>query len=143
MTKKTEARSAAQIREQLRQFIGTSTYYQHALNRTVVYTEGVQFLAEAAGAYWLVDAIASYFGTPKMVDAMKHDGRLRTLQFWTLERLDKDAGFDAVLVARADSDCEPCIVQYIEYTDFPLDSVNIWAGRDAGNRWVLYLPSEH
>ena len=36
----------------------------------------------------------------------------------------------------------PFITQKIEYTDFPLDEIDIWAGFD-GTRWTLYLPSEH
>ena len=43
----------------LAQFTGTSTYFKH-WTRKIVYTDGVQYLAEQAGAYWLVDLIASY-----------------------------------------------------------------------------------
>ena len=41
----------------LAQFTGTSTYYQHSLS--VQYTDGVHYLAERGGAYWLIDAIPS------------------------------------------------------------------------------------
>jgi hypothetical protein len=61
------------------------------------------------------------------------------LQFW---RLDVGDDGSAVLSGRADSGEEPFIVQLIPYTDFPLDHANIWAGYD-GERWTLYLPSEH
>ncbi len=43
----------------LGQFTGTEHYYRHGLFRNVVYTDGVQFLAEEAAAYWLIDAIAA------------------------------------------------------------------------------------
>jgi len=42
----------------LAQFTGTETWYRHWFKRHVLYTEGVQFLAERAGAYWLIDEIA-------------------------------------------------------------------------------------
>ncbi|MAT73483.1 MAG: hypothetical protein CMJ58_28710 [Planctomycetaceae bacterium] len=142
MTEATAAK-AERIREQLRQFTGTAAYFQHPLNPLVVYTEGVQFLAEAAEAYWLIDAIASHFVRLHMAEAMRADERLQTLQFWRLEKLDSDVGFDAMISARADGDCEPFLVGYVGSTDFPLDSVDIWVGRDAEGRWVLYLPSEH
>ena len=55
-----------QLREQLATFTGSELFYVHPLNRKVVYTEGVRFLAQAAGAFWLIDAMASYFGSPQM-----------------------------------------------------------------------------
>ena len=41
----------------LRQFTGTETWFRHQFMRHITYTEGVQFLAERAGAYWLLDDI--------------------------------------------------------------------------------------
>ncbi len=123
----------------LKQFSGDLDRYQHSLNRRVIYTPGVQFLAERGGAYWLIDAIASYFGDPKMSRAMARDDRLRSLQFWRLKVLDNQS---ATLTMRADSGEKPAITQEIPYTDFPLERIDIWAGFD-GERWTLYLPSEH
>jgi len=37
---------------------GTETWFHHPLNRKVVYTEGMQYVAEKGGAYWLIDEIA-------------------------------------------------------------------------------------
>jgi hypothetical protein len=42
----------------LAQFTGSETWYRHAINRNVLYTDGAQFLAERGGAYWLLDEIA-------------------------------------------------------------------------------------
>ena len=123
----------------LNQFTGSESLFQHPLNRKVVYTEGVQYLAQKAGAYWLIDAIASWLGSDKHRTAATQDPRIDTLHFWTLKR---QAGGGARLVAKADSPDEPFIVQDIEFTDFPLDTVDIWVGFD-GTRWTLYLPSEH
>jgi len=123
----------------LRRFTGGGDCYRHELNPRVIYTEGVRYLAEHGSAYWLIDAIASYYGSPQMRRAIASDARLETLQFWTLS-----VGSDntAELVARADSGEEPFILQPIPFTDFPLKRVDVWAGFD-GERWTLYLPSEH
>jgi hypothetical protein len=42
----------------LRQFTGTETWFQHSLNRKVLYTKGVQYVPENGGAYWLLEKIA-------------------------------------------------------------------------------------
>ena len=122
----------------LAQFTGDLDRYFHPLNRQVIYTPGVKYLAELGHAYWLIDAIASYFCSPLMNESMSKDYRIRTMQFWKLQ-VNNQA---AVLVAEADAGEEPFIRQDIPYTDFPLDKVEIWAGFD-GKRWTLYLPTEH
>ncbi len=43
---------------ELAQFTGTEQYYKHLGG--LVYTDGVKYLAEKAGSYWLLDIIASY-----------------------------------------------------------------------------------
>ena len=123
----------------LKQFTGDIERYHHWFNRRVIYTPGVQYLAERAQAYWLLDAIVSYFGSNKMTRASLCDMRLDDMQFW---RLDVRDDRSAVLSARADSGEEPFILQSIEHTEFPLDYVDIWAAYD-GELWTLYLPSEH
>lgn len=122
----------------LRQFTGDMLRYSHPLNRQVIYTPGVRYLADAGKAYWLIDAIASYFGSPEMNAAMERDRRLKQLHFWRLE-VNKSS---AVLIAEADASENPFIRQVIAFTDFPLERVEIWAGFD-GLHWTLYLPSEH
>ena len=125
--------------DELRQFTGDLERYRHPLNRRVIYTPGIRQLAERGGAHWLIDAIASYIGTPVMSRAIAEDERLGSLQFWRLEvREDRSAE----LVCRADSGVKPAIVQAIEYTDFLLKYIDVWAGFD-GEHWTLYLPSEH
>ena len=122
----------------LRQFTGDLDRYLHPINRNVIYTPGVKYLAEKGQAYWLIDAIASYFGSEAMNLAMIADYRIRELQFWRLTV----ANGSGLLEAVADVGEAPFIQQAISYTDFPLPMVEIWAGFD-GSRWTLYLPSEH
>jgi hypothetical protein len=42
----------------LAQFTGTERYYR--INRKCLLTDGTRYLAEEAGAFWLMDAAASY-----------------------------------------------------------------------------------
>ena len=42
----------------LAQFTGSQHFYRHGLVREVLYTEGVEYVVDNAGAYWLLDAIA-------------------------------------------------------------------------------------
>lgn len=122
----------------LEQFNGDMERYR-TLNPQVIYTPGVQFLAERGEAFWLIDLIASYYGTPLMRQAIENDPRLETLHFWSLEvRPDGTA----TAAATADTGEPPFIRQEIPYTDFPLSEVRIWSGFD-GRFWTLYLPSEH
>jgi hypothetical protein len=123
----------------LSHFTGDLARFRHWCNRHVIYTPGVRYLAERGGAYWLLDAIASYFGTSRMARAVEADPRLAGLQFW---RLVVHADGTALLTARADSDDKPFITQEIPFTDFPLEYVDVWAAFD-GVHWTLYLPSEH
>lgn len=124
----------------LMQFTGGPDRYQAWGNSSLRYTEGIKFLMKhGVGSFWLINAITSYFGSKRMREAMNRDERLRSLQFW---RLDVHADQSATLSARADSGVEPFITQEIPFTDFPLDSVDVWAGFD-GTHWTLYLPSEH
>lgn len=42
----------------LSQFTGTEQWYQHGINRKVLFTDGAKYVADTAGAYWLLDEIA-------------------------------------------------------------------------------------
>lgn len=122
----------------LEQFTGDPERYLCHFDCNVYHTRGIQFLQQAGNAYWLINMIADYFGSNEMDEAMRRDPRLRSFQVWRISVKDQSA----VLVAQADADEEPFIRQEIEFTDFPLDHVEIWAGFD-GKYWTLYLPSEH
>ncbi|MGH9342555.1 MAG: DUF6876 family protein, partial [Terriglobia bacterium] len=39
----------------LGQFTASEQFFRHGLSKSHIYTEGVQFVAERAGAYWLLD----------------------------------------------------------------------------------------
>ncbi len=140
----TTANQAPQTKEplsesDLRNFTGDLERYRHSFNRNVIYTPGVQYVAEKGEAYWLIDAIASWIGSEPFNEAAAEDPRISYMHFWTLETSWSKAG---QLTARADGPEKPFIVQNIMFTDFPLRKLEIWAGFD-GEHWTLYLPSEH
>ena len=124
--------------EDLKGFIGDFERYRHPLVRRVIYTPGVKFIAEHGGAYWLIDELAFYLADPAFKHACKRDPRIGQIHFWTLKVADQQG----TLAARADSDVKPFYTKQIEYTDFPLDRIDIWAAYDREN-WTLYLSSEH
>ena len=105
----------------LAQFTGTTQYFRH-WTRKIVFTDGVQFLAEQAGAYWLVDLIASY---QPLCDSR---------QYWTLT-------IDGGLYSAVCKDRDDCVLvsQTIEYSDFPANLLPFTLYLQDG---VLFLPSE-
>lgn len=112
----------------LTRFSGTDNYYQHWLRR-FVYTDGVRYVAEEGGAYWLIDAIASY--QPKLLK----DQMLQEFQHWILNvDLNRHA---AQLICERDTN-DVILTQDIEFTDFPLESVSFYL-----TQGVLLLPSEY
>lgn len=106
----------------LNHFCGSEVVYRHTLGR-LLYTEGIQYMAKNAGAYWLIDAIASY--QPQLT---RED-----FQLWELEV----TGSQAVLTCRSDSGREPLVKQEIEYTDFPF-SIKLYVCNG-----TLMLPGEY
>ena len=102
-------------------------YLAKLKEKKLKYTDGVKFVAEKYGAYWLIDAIASYQPV-KGTD-------MTDFQLWEL-KVDSMRSM-ATLTCRADSDQRASISQKIEYTDFP-ESITLYV--EGG---VLLLPNEH
>lgn len=112
----------------LAQFTGTEKYYRHWLKQ-FVYTDGAKYLADSGGAYWLLDAIASY--QPKLLK----DPMLQRFQHWIL-KVDLN-NQKAQLICERDSD-DVVLTQDIEFTDFPLATIRFYVVTG-----VLMLPSEY
>lgn len=110
----------------LSQFTGTGCYYR--LSRLCVITDGVKYLADAAGAYWLLDAADSY-----LVE-------LGTEDWFVLVRLVTTDG-SAVLTLE-DGNGQLRAQQQIPHTDFPIQQQLIYAAWDS-QQWVMMLPSEY
>ena len=119
-------KSKQELLAALPHFTGTEYWYRHPLSPRHTYTDGVKFIAENAGAYWLLDVIVSYQMYPK-VNTMP-------LQVWKLTR----SGESSAIVTLEDGDGNEVKRQVIEYTDFPLDEFVIWM-----EGTVMLLPNEH
>jgi hypothetical protein len=120
----------------LQQFHGTENWYRHSLLRNLLYTDGVKYVAEAGGAYWLIDLIASHqVGIRKKAF---HDPIFRIeFQTWTLTVTGKSA-----VATCDDGDGLIMAKQVIEFTDFPLASIKLFCTFD-GEHYFLMLPSEY
>jgi hypothetical protein len=133
---------AAEIEVQLHQCSGTEAYHRHLFNR-LKYTDGVMLMAERCGAFWLIDAIASYQGGANLKNIHKVCGGPDGHQFWILTVDRSGPSPSAVLtcsrdINRSGTPNEVVVRQVIEYTDFPLDRIVLYVANG-----VLYLPSEH
>lgn len=111
----------------LMQFTGTEQWHRHALNRKVLFTDGAKYVADTAGAYWLLDEIALIQPYDKRVAAEE-------FQVWKLAvRADK-----AATLTCGDGNGNIVYTKEIEFTDFPLDEITLYFAND-----VIHLPSEN
>lgn len=107
-------------------FTGTEHWYKHWLGR-VVYTDGVKYVSENAGAYWLIDEIAINQSRPKIT--------AEGFQVWKLEvDLEKRRG----VLTCDDGDGRIVFTKQIEFTDFPLSEIKLYC-----TDGVILLPSEY
>ena len=113
--------------EDLAQFTGTEQWYRHSINRSILYTEGAQYVAEHGGAYWLLDEIA-------LIQPYDQNVAAEEFQVWTLTvRPDKTA-----TLACDDGNGNVVFSKEIPYTDFPLDTTKLYFANN-----VIHLPSEY
>jgi hypothetical protein len=111
----------------LRHFTGTETWYRHALVRDILYTEGVQYVAEQGGAYWLVDEIA-------LLQKYQPEIAAEGFQLWKLRVKDDRSA----TLSCQDGDCKTIFEKTIAFTDFPLPEISFYVT----NQTIL-LPSEY
>ena len=117
-----------QLLEELRNFYGTEHYYRHMPG--LVITDGVKFLADAAGAYWLLDMVWSH-----MPSIPKSEGFVLV----TLKRTHHRAVFQ---MQDDDPPQNVYATQDIECADFPLDEIKMYLIRDESG-FVLLLQTEY
>lgn len=120
---------AIELSAKLNEFYGSETFTHYSpIYNNITLTEGAMFLAENAGAYWLMDMIGSYlpilfksrFGVAKLEVDLVESTATFTLS----------DGCDNVLVT-----------QKISYTDFPLSNIKLYVV-DNG-MWTILLPQEY
>ena len=112
---------------QLQQFTGSENWYRHAINRSVLFTDGAKYVADRGGAYWLLDIIAI---------AQKHDRNVTAEEFqvWKLHvRSDRSA-----TAFCEDGNGEIVYSQPIPFTDFPMEKITLFYCNN-----VIHLPSEY
>lgn len=103
-----------QLKAELKYFTGSERYYQNPLFKNYVYTEGVQYLAEKAGAYWLIDYVLSNQFEPEL------KGQL--FQVWKIETKPNHTA-----VITVEDDNKNLIKQFkLGFTDFPLEEFSLW-----------------
>jgi hypothetical protein len=110
----------------LGQFIGSAQCYRHGINRRVLFTEGAKHVADAGGAYWLLDEIA-------LIQPYEKAVAREPFQVWTLT-VNPDRS--AVLTCE-NGNGRKLYEKRIEFTDFPLDEIALWFEDN-----TIYLPSE-
>ena len=117
-----------EILNTLPQFTGTDGYTVWSpIFRNFVLTDGAEYLAESADAYWLVDLFASH------LPAYKDEG------FAVLYLKVKDGKAVAQI---EDGNGKVLAKQKIEYTDFPLDVIVLYCVPQ-DDKFVVLLPSEY
>jgi hypothetical protein len=120
--------NASDLQDNLAQFICTENYYRYSpLFRNFILTDGTKYLADEAGAYWLMDAIASHIGSY----------RQDTFVVANLQKRPADW-----LLTIDDGNGKAYVKQEIEFSDFPLDSIKLYVCKQ-DDMWVILLPSEY
>jgi hypothetical protein len=110
----------------LQQFTGTEHWYRHALVRNVLFTDGAKFVADAGGAYWLLDEIAFAQRLAKVAG--------EEFQLWKLKvKPDQTAALTC-----GDGNGNTVFRKAISYTDFPLPEVTLYF-----TNGTILLPSEY
>lgn len=110
----------------LDQFTGSVDFFRHSLMPSIVYTEGVKYMADEGGAHWLVDKIATLQLDPKV--------KPEEFQVWRLMRRSNNTAY----LACEDGNHKEVYRELIDYTDFPLDEIELWYVNQ-----TIMLPSEY
>ena len=122
-----EQTKITELSNELNQFTGTNAYHRFSALSALKLTDGVKYLCDKAGCYWLMDIIASY------QKQCRKDEMLQYFQIWILKVKD---GKGVVICERDTNDV--AIKQNIEYTDFPLNLIKLYCQND-----VIMLTSEY
>jgi hypothetical protein len=109
------------------QFYGSEHWYRHGLVPRIVFTDGAKYVADAAGAYWLLDEIALAQRFVREVAAEEFQVWKLTVKPDNSATLSCEDGNDNIVFSKV-----------IEFTDFPPEGISLWFENN-----TIYLPSEH
>ncbi len=121
-----DKQEAYTLKRELQQFTGSETFYRNPLFSKFTYTEGVKFLAEKAGAYWLLDHIFIHHTLPAL--------KGQHFQTWKI----KAAENKTAIITVEDGNDNQLTSFPLPYTDFPLEEFTLWLVDN-----TLMLPSEY
>jgi hypothetical protein len=110
----------------MNQFTGSEHWYRFGIVPDITCTDGAKYVADTAGAYWLLDEIAIAQRFEKSVAAEE-------FQVWKLNVKDDNS---ATLTCEDGND-NVVFSKPIPFTDFPKEGVTLWFENK-----VIYLPSE-
>jgi hypothetical protein len=119
--------SDALSKSDLCQFTGTEQWYRHQFVRKVLFTDGVKYVADKVGAYWLIDEIALSQEYESAVESEE-------FQCWKL-KVNQD--HTATLTCE-DGNGNAVYTKPIPFTDFPMDEIQLYYTNN-----TLLLPSEY
>ena len=108
-------------------FTGSENWYRHGLARSILYSDGAKYIAETAGAYWLLDEIALTQFSEAVVNAEE-------FQVWTLTVRADHTG----TLTCGDGNDRAVYSKELEYTDFPEPGVTLWFQNK-----TIFLPTEY
>ena len=137
------------LEHELACFSGTEQWYRHGgfWQHEILLTDGVLHLAENGGrnggtAFWLIDAIASFQGEKVLT---RHP-----FQVWQLIVTEAEGQSRcAKLVCTNGNNERPIVGQKIEYTDFLLNEIRLYASVESVDemgkkkRVIILLPGEY
>lgn len=111
----------------LYQFTGTTCWYRHPLMRKVLYTEGVQYVAEHGQAHWLLDEIV-------VAQLLEPKVAAEEFQLWKLS-VEHD---QSAVLSCEDGNLNTIYQKALDFTDFPLAQIKLYFTNN-----VILLPSEY
>ena len=120
--------SPTELKNNLSHYSGSESFYRHSLGK-FIYTDGVQYLAENAECYWLLDIIGSLNFHP--------DKFMEKEEFMCMNLVVKSGTTKAVFTADDGND-NILYTQEIPSTDFPLSEIKLFYCNQ-----TLLLPSEY
>ena len=118
---------------ELFQFTGSEQFFKHGINSKLIYTEGVKYLAEKTGCYWLIDDIACVL-LPYLLK--KHNDWFYSIQLLVTE--------SAAVITASDGNGEILINHKVKWSDFPItgEPVKFYLC-ESDKHYCLMLPSEY
>jgi hypothetical protein len=118
---------------ELKQFCGSEQFFKHSINRKLIYTEGIQYLAKNARCYWFIDEIAVIL-LPSLL-------KNRYDEFYSIQLLVTDC---SAVITVGDGNGNTHMKHKIEWTDFPISGIPVdFYLCASGEHYCLMLTNEY